>query len=161
MRVLVFDTETTGLPEPGNPSIYQTERWPYILQLSYIVYDTTTNELVAVIDRLVCPPSDIVISPESTAVHNITPLMCRLHGKPIREVLTEFNIWHARCDRIVGHNVSFDKRILIVECIRNNVKGFTLSNPHVGFYCTMRNGVDKCQIPALSKKVTHILNILN
>lgn len=154
MKVLIFDTETTGLPAPGKPSIYETDKWPYILQLSYVVYDTCTQKIDAIIDRLVCIPSHIIIPAESTAVHKITPLMCRLHGKPIKEVLTEFNIWYARCDQIVGHNISFDKRVVIVECIRNKVKGFTLTNPKPGFYCTMRNGVNKCQIKAISKKGT-------
>ena len=40
MKVLIFDTETTGLPEGKNPSIYETQKWPHIIQLSYIVYDS-------------------------------------------------------------------------------------------------------------------------
>ena len=34
--ILVFDTETTGLPKGKNPSIYKTELWPHIIQLSYL-----------------------------------------------------------------------------------------------------------------------------
>ena len=40
MRVLVFDTETTGLPTERNASIYHVDKWPYIIQLSYIIYCT-------------------------------------------------------------------------------------------------------------------------
>ena len=42
MKILVFDTETTGLPEK-NVSIYEHNKWPYILQLSYIFYDISNN----------------------------------------------------------------------------------------------------------------------
>jgi len=37
MRVLVFDTETSGLPTEKNPSIYETQKWPYIIQLSFAI----------------------------------------------------------------------------------------------------------------------------
>ena len=39
MKVLVFDTETTGLPTERNASISDLEVWPHIVQLSYILYD--------------------------------------------------------------------------------------------------------------------------
>ena len=39
MKVLVFDTETTGLPTERNASITNMEAWPHIVQLSYILYD--------------------------------------------------------------------------------------------------------------------------
>ena len=43
MKVLVFDTETTGLPNGRNPSILNTHDWPYIVQLSYIIYVVSNN----------------------------------------------------------------------------------------------------------------------
>ena len=39
MHVLIFDTETTGLPEP-DATIFQHNKWPHIIQLSYISYNT-------------------------------------------------------------------------------------------------------------------------
>ena len=41
MKILVFDTETNGLPEK-NASIYDLNKWPHIIQLSYIftIYPT-------------------------------------------------------------------------------------------------------------------------
>ena len=32
MKVLVFDTETSGLPTEKNASIYKTNVWPHIVQ---------------------------------------------------------------------------------------------------------------------------------
>lgn len=58
MRVLVFDTETTGLPKVGRevetrlegaPSKTEqlwasvVDQWPYTIQFSYIIYDLDTN----------------------------------------------------------------------------------------------------------------------
>ena len=50
MKIVVFDTETSGLPTEKNASIYQTNKWPHILQLSYIVYDTDNHTIVTVED---------------------------------------------------------------------------------------------------------------
>jgi len=38
MKILIFDTETSGLPE-RNASITEIHKWPHILQLSYILFD--------------------------------------------------------------------------------------------------------------------------
>ena len=46
MKILIFDTETSGLPEEKNCSVLSTHKWPYILQLSYILYDTETNRII-------------------------------------------------------------------------------------------------------------------
>ena len=47
MKVLVFDTETTGLP-PFNrvPTKYNIKDWPYIVQFSFIIYDITTDRII-------------------------------------------------------------------------------------------------------------------
>ena len=45
MKIVVFDTETSGLPKEKNASIYETDKWPYILQLSFIIYDIERNEI--------------------------------------------------------------------------------------------------------------------
>ena len=44
MKLLVFDTETTGLPESRTTSILETSKWPHIVQLSWILYDDDTKK---------------------------------------------------------------------------------------------------------------------
>ena len=53
MRVLVFDTETTGLPKTKILNKYMLELWPYIVQLSYIIYDIDTNTIVKIKDCII------------------------------------------------------------------------------------------------------------
>ena len=69
MKVLVFDTETTGLPSERNPSIYDSQKWPHIIQLSYIVYDSETNEILTVEDDYINIDANINITPESQNIH--------------------------------------------------------------------------------------------
>ena len=46
MKVLVFDTETTGLPKVKKTLVYmRLSKWPHIIQLSYIVYDSDKNDI--------------------------------------------------------------------------------------------------------------------
>jgi len=144
MRILVFDTETTGLPKERNPSIYQTQQWPFIIQLSYIVYDTETNELVILVNDYINIAFDTQISKESQEVHNITREMLN-GGVTIKEALHKFNEYAKQCDLIVGHNVSFDKRMIMVEGVRNKIK------MEVGqTYCTMRNSTEICKIEKIN-----------
>ena len=53
MRVLVFDTETTGLPKSKIINPDTLNLWPYIVQFSYVIYDTDVNDMVVSSDNIV------------------------------------------------------------------------------------------------------------
>ena len=92
MKVLVFDTETTGLPTEKNASIMDTEKWPYILQLSYVVYDTDEHLILDCVDDIIKIDNEkIKISAETTAIHGITNEMCDEKGVPLIDALKKFN----------------------------------------------------------------------
>lgn len=143
MRVLVFDTETTGLP-PKNTPTNQTEKWPYIVQLSWAIYNEDTKQVEEEKDFIISLGSHIPISAESTAIHGITGELSRARGVPIEVALFDFKFAANRCGKIVAHNLEFDKNMLLVEFYRarlfNNV--FPPSE-----YCTMKNGTGICKIP--------------
>jgi DNA polymerase III epsilon subunit-like protein len=146
MKVLVFDTETTGLPVERNPSIYDTQKWPYTIQLSYIVYDSDTNELITVEDDYIHIDANVNITPESQKIHNISREILDSKGIPIQDALEKFNKFATMSDLLVGHNVSFDKRMVIVEGIRNKIR----MNVH-DTYCTMKNSVEICKIECVGQ----------
>jgi DNA polymerase III subunit epsilon len=153
MKVLVFDTETTGLPIGKNPSIIETDKWPYIVQLSYVYYDTVKKIMIESRDYIIKIPNSVVISSESIAIHKITPEICDDEGVSIKAVLDKFNACLQDCDVVVGHNISFDKRLVMVESIRHKMKQhFTTIGVRVPEYCTMKNSVDLCKIPVTSKE---------
>lgn len=141
MKVLIFDTETSGLPEGKNPSIYETQKWPHIIQLSYIIYDSETNDIVTLEDDYISIEDDVIIQPESQKVHNISRELLSSKGIPIEHALEKFNRFSDMSDVLVGHNVSFDKRMVMVEGIRNKIR----MNIH-DTYCTMKNSVELCKI---------------
>ena len=153
MRVICFDTETTGLPEKRNTSIYETSKWPHIVQLSFMVYDDETKEIVEEYDEIIKIDESIDLTPKSVEIHGISRDIIPVRGVPIVDALNAFKRALNSCDLCVGHNISFDKRLLIVEAIRN--KGFdSTDNSYVQFqfkneFCTMLNSVEVCRIEKL------------
>jgi len=141
MKFLVFDTETTGLPSEKNPSIYDPSKWPHIIQLSYIVYDSDKNDIVTLEDDYIDIPVSVNIDPESEKIHGITREKLTNKGISIVDALHKFNHFADNCDLLIGHNVSFDKRMVIVEGVRNKIK-----MTHNDTYCTMKNSIKLCNI---------------
>lgn len=154
MKILVFDTETTGLPEK-DASIYNFNQWPHIIQLSYIFYDMSNNNVI-VKDNYIKIDSNIEITEESFNTHKISREFLDLNGKHIIPTLNEFNKYLKLCDIVVGHNISFDKRMIFVESLRNKVQqNFTTYENNKKItkmeYCTMKNTKEFCNIIALTK----------
>ena len=153
MRVICFDTETTGLPENRNTSIYETSKWPNIVQLSFMVYDVEKKEIVEEYDEIIKIDEGVVLTPKSVEIHGISRDVISERGVPISDALLAFKRALNSCERCIGHNISFDKRLLIVEAIRN--KGFDSSdNSYVQFqfkteFCTMLKSVEICKIEKL------------
>ena len=154
MKVLVFDTETTGLPQKTDdgkePSIYDFNRWPNIIQISCILYDMETNEAL-IKDYYVKIKEDVIISPGSFEKHNITREYLDTHGIDIVSALNSFNELVNISDVIVGHNISFDKRMVFVECLKNKIpQHFTKYVNNVPIrkaeFCTMRKTTQFCNI---------------
>lgn len=154
MKVLVFDTETTGLPEKG-ASIYDKSKWPYIIQLSYILYDLSNNSAL-IKNNYIKTDKSVIITPESFNIHNISREILDSRGINIVPALTEFNECLKRCDVVVGHNISFDKRLIFVECFRHNIKQYFtqfINNKQIVKleFCTMKNTTQFCKLERLTK----------
>ena len=148
----MFDTETTGLPVGRNPSIRETKKWPHIVQLSCILFDTDTNEIIRSYDTVVKVPDNIKISEESISLHGISRDISNTRGLPVKDVLKEFNQMLIASDKVIGHNISFDKRVVMVESIRLYISQyFTIDGARKPEYCTMKNSVDICKIEKVGK----------
>jgi len=146
MKVLVFDTETTGLPK-DNPTIYQTYMWPHVLQLSYIMYDTEKNKIITNQDYLIKIPKEVEISKESIGIHGITRRKIEHQGYEMKHILKIFQACLENSDFVVAHNLQFDKKMLLVEGLRNKVK---LDFDKTQCYCTMKNGANVCKIEKIN-----------
>jgi DNA polymerase III subunit epsilon len=147
MKILVFDTETTGLPSPKNVPITRPECWPHIIQFSYIIFDMNEDKLLATENNIIKLSDDVDISPKSIEIHGITREKSKAEGIDIKEALQKFNDNLDQVELIVGHNISFDKQVIMVECQRNNIRHrFIKNNIRKQEYCTMKNSTELCRI---------------
>lgn len=147
MKVLIFDCETTGLPRHRRAKIENTCDWPFIVQLSWIVFDTSKNKLDKIRDEVVRLPPGLGICQESIKIHGITNERMLSEGVNIKSLLKEFIKDVKRCTMLIAHNINFDRQIISVEQIRNNMsKKSLLQNLRKKEYCTMKEGVVSCNI---------------
>ena len=152
MRALIFDTETSNLPE-RNASIYEHKKWPHILQLSFILYDTVNLKALTIHDYIIKIPDDVDISEESIKIHGITRSRCKRKGVPITIALEEFQDYLDKADIVIGHNVDFDKKMIMVETLRNKmVNKFVSYGVPKAEHCTMKNNIGLCNIIRENKK---------
>lgn len=153
VRILVFDTETTGLPKYRNASIFRPDDWPYVVQLSFMLYDAAQNEVLDSGDYVIQLPENVSIEPGAAAVHGITDERCRREGVPMAEALAHFNQAGANTDVFVAHNIMFDKRQLMVEATRlGTTHPFGKKGDWKPDYCTMKEGTDMCRIQVKSNR---------
>lgn len=137
MRILVFDTETSGL----NP------QWNVILQLSYQIVDTDSWATLKTVNHFFSWPENIGrVSQEAIAINGLTEEVLsskKLSNK--KTALEEFVKDKDSCELLVAHNLDFDKKFIIASCREEGVKyansGWSKS------YDTMKRTTSFCQIP--------------
>ena len=144
MKFLVFDTETTGLPKRKNASPEETYLFPYVVQLSWLVFDSGTNKITDLKDKIIRLPNNIRIPQKTIDIHGITNERMLEEGEPIDDVLNSFVRDVSSCTYLIGHNLSFDQTMIEVECIRNKHK--RLSDYRKILFCTMKQSKNVCCI---------------
>jgi DNA polymerase III epsilon subunit-like protein len=138
MRVIVFDTETTGLPkgrkaDPANSSLY-----PYICQISWLVFDDATGNAYTK-DYIVKLPEGVIIPEVCVNIHGISNEKMRKEGIDIKIVLEEFTRDWMKCHILIAHNLDFDNRVLQAEYHRNGTINWLGRHRKIE-YCTMIYG---------------------
>jgi DNA polymerase III epsilon subunit-like protein len=164
MRFLVFDTETTGLPKTKFISPFTLHQWPHIVQFSFIIFDSSLNNIVESKDYVIKVPESILIPEESSKIHGITNQISLDKGVPMYEVLNEF-FHHLRgVDTLIGHNIEFDLNMVKVELLRLINKNL-FSEEQCRLYkydlhfltnfknisCTLKDSIQFCNIQSIDK----------
>lgn len=68
---LVFNVETNGLLDMKKAFAPKLDELPYVLQMSYAMYDLTNGKLVKTVNTYIQILEHVNISPETTAVINM------------------------------------------------------------------------------------------
>ena len=167
VKILVFDTETTGLPPNMYGSTWDERQkfddsllkpqdvvsswekvlpeWPSIIQLSYILYDTENPDSAKIFNKYIDIPDNVVISEGSKAIHHITRE--KIASVPpenratVQDALNEFLDDVKQVDVVVGHNVQFDRKMVVAELLRlsadDNLPQFKDMMDDANIECTM------------------------
>lgn len=145
-KILIFDTETSGLPTRSSPPqqqdpvrMYDTAR---LVSLAWLMVDPVTMNIVQS-DYYVVRPEGFTISENSAAIHGITHDTAVQTGLPVSLVLRAFYADLMRASLIVCHNVEFDIGVMNSEFMRGDTglqhaAHILQSRPT---FCTMKKGM--------------------
>ena len=113
---LIFDTETTGLPQNYSAPRSDFDNWPRCVQLAWQLHDHT-GKLISEGDYIV-QPDGFTIPFNSEKVHGISTERARKEGIPLNDVMDAFNKDVERSTFVIGHNLEFDLNIMGAEYLR-------------------------------------------
>lgn len=139
MRIVVWDTETTGLPVLNGKLAQQ----PYIIQFAGILGEVDSNGKYRELERkniLIKPPISIPFS--SSQVHGIYDRDVA-DAPPIGEKMDEIIKFLHSVDFVVGHNIEYDEQVLRYELERLWRKGEYMPIANI---CTMKGSTDYCKL---------------
>ena len=114
--ILIYDTETTGLPRDWNAPLTDSENWPRLVQLAWQLH-MPDGQLVSRGNHIV-KPDGFTIPYNSAKVHGITTERATEVGLPLAEVMEMFGRDLERAEHVMGHNIEFDVNIMGAEYIR-------------------------------------------
>tara|TARA_B100002051_G_scaffold143501_1_gene136064 strand:- start:2159 stop:2845 length:687 start_codon:yes stop_codon:yes gene_type:complete len=158
MRIIVFDTETTGLPTKRHAPASDTLSWPHIVQISWIVYDAGTAKIQRAEDHLVKLPEGVVIPEAASKVHGITASQLARKGVDAQVALEAFIKDLRAAERYVAHNLGFDQAVIQASCHRLGISPpFNKDTCRASPYCTAKEGVIETQLWAERKSGSRFL----
>ncbi len=139
---LIFDTETTGLPQNWKAPLTDFNNWPRCVQLAWQVHDIT-GKMIEVKNYIIKPEGyDIPFNAEK--IHGISTERAKKQGIPLTEVLTEFVKDVEKSKFVIGHNVSFDNNIIGCELLRTERPNLLANLPAID---TKDDATEYCTIP--------------
>lgn len=152
-RVIVFDTETTGLDE----------YYDYILSLSWQILDEHLNTIDEHTRYFKNPLSERKCL-EAIEINGLTnERLQKLGTTDKREALLEFKSAFDQCGLVVAHNANFDYRFMCSEYRREHIDNSFLLNPtwfdtmtEMTNYCKIYAGPRRYKWPRLSELTEHL-----
>ena len=156
--VMVFDTETSGLPtkRPGygysphqDIELYDNCR---LLQFSGIIYNFENNETLEEFDFIIKPENFII---NNSHIHGITTEKANEEGIKISTLFEKIIEIFQKHDisKLVGHNVMFDINVTKSEMVRYMKNKQLVNFPilrkiqKLPYFCTMKSSTNICKIP--------------
>lgn len=146
LNILLFDTETTGLPtRRGISALESPDIWPNLLSISWMICNGPT--LIRQ-ESYIIRPDGWTIPADSIRIHGITQARAMDDGKPLATVLEHFTRDLKCADRVIAHNMEFDRNVLFHAYKWNlNQNPLAFWNPLCEF-CSMNASKPELKLPS-------------
>jgi DNA polymerase III epsilon subunit-like protein len=167
--IIVFDTETTGLPKDYSANAEDVDNWPRIIQLAYATFENNGTPIERV-TQLIKPNGWRLMTKEEAYADGIargktpadaekgstfwidngyTDELLMEKGVPIEQALARLVELRLQAEVAVAHNISFDGKIVRAEMIRAGMQAeFTAKK-----VCTMMKTAKFCNLPNKNGKL--------
>ena len=153
--VLIYDTETTGLPRDWNAPISDSDNWPRLVQLAWQLHDETGKLLSR--GNMVVKPDGFTIPFNSTKIHGITTERALAEGMPLDQVIGEFMEAASKARYVMGHNVGFDVNVVGAELLRLGQDAGPLTTMAV--IDSKDEGTEFCAIPWGKRRQVQVAHV--
>ena len=148
MRILFFDTETTGLPKDKYTcATFSKNNWPDVVSISWqlFYYDELKRK-----ETFIIKPDGWTISEEVSKIHGITQKHAETEGVSLEHALSLFKIDLSYCDMVVAHNIEFDRNVLL-NAYKWRLGLQTKFWPYEHEFCTAQNSKGDLKLPSRQK----------
>lgn len=139
--IILFDTETTGLPQKLLPASHANQA--RIVQLAALLVDNELNE-IAGFRTLIKPDGWTRIDPRAQEAHGISIEDCQKRGVGGKTALAMYSELAEKSDVAVAHNIAFDKQLISIE-----TEYHKMNNPLIAMqsqFCTMLHSTNVCKL---------------
>jgi DNA polymerase-3 subunit epsilon len=143
-----YDFETNGFPLWKKPS--NDPGQPHIVQVASVVVDSDTRKTVSSFEYIACPDG-WEIPDEVANIHGITTGRAGEVGVPEQFIVNSVLVHHIMSYLRVGHNESFDARIMRIALLRFGEDDAAEIWKAGNAECTQRLATPIVQAPATEK----------
>lgn len=155
MRVLIFDTETNGLPTTFRAPPEEEGAWPALVQLAWETWEVPSRDgegasCVQSHSTLVRPKPGVAWSEGAEGVHGISEAVATRFGVPTTSALSLFLLCAQCCDVVVAHNLHFDLSV-VRSALLHECAGGGVWPAHLREFCTMLGTVGVVRAPHAAK----------
>ena len=139
---LIFDTETTGLPQSWKAPLTDFNNWPRCVQLAWQIHDKEGK--VVEVKNYIIKPEGYDIPYNAEKIHGISTELARTTGVSLIDVLIEFVKDVEKSKFVIGHNIGFDNNIVGCELLRNEMPNLLEDFPSID---TKDDSTNYCALP--------------
>jgi len=137
----IIDVETNGLPVNYNAPVSNSNNWPHVIEIGWVLFDSEENIILK--KSIFINPEGYIINEDILNLTNRHKRIKKGNIDSISNALKDLERWIECADYIIGHNVEFDVTCLAAEYHRLKIKSAISEKQTV---CLMKQSVNFCQI---------------